>query len=108
MEGFFQFVHHQRLLAADATTGEPVPHVYPFLVCESKLFLTNDWHMYQRYYDALRNATTLENILTPYAHEKERGKLEYEMLGTKYLKCSSRNGMMPVEEIQKIWATLVY
>jgi hypothetical protein len=97
VEGFYQFVEHSQLSE----------HVYPFLVCESKLFLTNDKKLHQLYYDTLRNSSDFESFVSPYAHEKDRGKLEYEMLGTKYLKCVSRTDMV-VPDIQQLWANLVY
>ena len=97
VEGFYQFVEHG-----------PTPDIYPFLICESKLFLTNDKKLHELYYQTLRNSSDFASFVSPYAHEKERGKLEYEMMGTKYLKCSSRADMKAVADIQTLWSTLVY
>ncbi|GKY98740.1 hypothetical protein MPSEU_000830300 [Mayamaea pseudoterrestris] len=100
VEGFYQFVDHAGVAAKD---------VYPFLICESKLFLTNDKEMHQLYYDTLKSMPEFQSFVSPYAHEKDRGKLEYEMLGHKYLKCVSRSGgNMQVKDLQQLWAGLVY
>ena len=97
VDGFYQFIEHGL-----------TPYVYPFLICESKLFLTNDRELYELYYYALRNSSNFSTFVSPYAHQKERGKLEYEMMGAKYLKCSSRGGVNAVAGIQTLWSTLVY
>jgi hypothetical protein len=96
VEGYYQFVDHG-----------PTQDVYPFLICESKLFVTNDKDFHKRYYDSLKNDKDLANVLSPYAHEKERGKLLYEMNGVNYLKCQSRQNMT-VARLQELWAEKVY
>lgn len=96
VEGFFQFIEHGG-----------IDDVYPFLVCESKLFLTNDKAMYEFYYNSLRDHVGLQTFVKQYAVEKERGNVEYEMMGMKYLKCSSRSELM-VDKIQELWASEVY
>jgi len=106
VEGYYQFVY-------DEMSGIGNDEVYPFLVCESKLYLTNDKGYHQLYYDTLLNHPQLSpKYLTRYAHEKERGKLLYEMNGVNYLKCKSRastmNDVGVTEEIQNLWSQRVY
>jgi len=100
VEGFYQFV-----------TMGPLPSddIFPFLACDNKLFVTNHADDYELYYNSLLNDPNLRRLLTPYAHEKERGKLLYEMNGVKYLKCHSGVLNSTTEEfIHQVWANSVY
>jgi hypothetical protein len=92
-EGLFQFM----------AIG-PEPQVYPFLSCENKLFLTNDKASHNVYYRHLLE--TVGPLVSMYAHEKERGKLKYEMNGVNYLRC--KRGNMTDDAIHSLWKDLSY
>lgn len=96
VEGYYRFVDQG-----------PVDEVFPFLICESKLFVTNSQAAHERYYHALLEDPDLSPLLSPYAHEKERGKLLYEMNGVHYLKCQPRQEMT-IADIQRVWVQRVY
>ena len=96
VEGYYQFVN-----------AGPVEHVYPFLLCESKLYLTNDKDFHQQFYQALWQDPDLQGLLRPYAIETHRGQVKFEMNGVNYLKCVSRMDMT-VSQLQDIWVKRVY
>jgi len=81
----------------------PEPEVYPLLSCENKLFLTNDKAAHEMYYQRL---LSMGPVVSMYAHEKQRGKLKYEMNGVNYLKC--KRGNMTDHDIQSLWKDMVY
>jgi len=99
VEGFYQFL-----------AFGPTADVYPFLVCESKLYVTNSLEYHAMYYNSLLDDPDLGPLVTKYAHEKERGKLLYEMNGVNYLKCQSRlaTNTTQIDTIQRIWFDRVY
>lgn len=112
VEGYYQFVHslqqQQQLPTPESEPStSPPPDIYPFLICESKLYLTNDKYYHQLYYDTLLQDTQLNQWISPYAHEKTRGKLKYKMNGMHYLKCNSRQEL-DAEQIQQVWSQRVY
>jgi hypothetical protein len=92
-EGLFQFM-----------AMGPEPQVYPFLSCENKLFLTNDKASHDVYYRHLLD--TAGSFVTMFAHEKERGKLKFEMNGVNYLRC--KRGNMTDDDIHTLWKDLSY
>ncbi|KAL3924629.1 MAG: hypothetical protein SGILL_000930 [Bacillariaceae sp.] len=102
VEGYHQFV------AMGPNVPELTGQVYPFLLCECKLYVTNDKDFHAKYYGALLHDRDFEQWVTPYAHEKERGKMLYEMNGVNYLRCRSSANKIPVEDIRSVWTSRVY
>lgn len=92
-EGLFQFIG-----------AGPEPEVYPFLSCENKLFLTNDKAAHDIYYRRLLE--TAGPFVSMYAHEKERGKLKFEMNGVNYLRC--KRGNFTDDDVRSLWKDLSY
>lgn len=95
-EGFFQLLHHPPNQLQNV-------HVYPFLACKSKLFLTNNFHAYEVYYEGL--FTRAPDLIRPFAHEKTRGSVKYSLNGVPYLMCRNE---VELDSIQKMWAKLVF
>lgn len=95
-EAFFRFIHQK---------PRPLAHieVFPFLACKSKLFVTNNRQAYDLYYNGLLDAAP--DLVRPFAHEKARGSVKYEMSGFPYLMCRSQIG---VEQVHELWASLAF
>jgi Methyltransferase domain len=117
VEGYFQFAHGG--LAWTDPTNDPqrtpatasLPlgalDVFPFLICESKLYLTNSREFHEQYYKHLEKNPSFQAMMSPYSIEKERGKVKYEMNGVAYLRCPSRKEMSE-SSLQELWASAVY
>jgi hypothetical protein len=102
VEGYHQFV------ALGPNVPQLIGQVYPFLLCESKLYVTNDRNSHARYYDRILNDEELSQWVTPFAHEKERGSLLYEMNEVNYLRCRSSAASIDVEHIRAVWRSRLY
>jgi hypothetical protein len=121
VEGYYRFAHQptQQAEGADAdppnTPKEDVRpaaaaalEAYPFLVCESKLYLTNTLEHHDRYYRLLRGDPNFRGLLSPYSLEKKRGNVLYEMHdGVNYLRCPSRQEMSE-SDLRELWSSRAY
>jgi hypothetical protein len=123
VEGYYRFAHHrghQQQYPSPKVEEEPTsrrqvqppppPEVeaYPFLVCESKLYLTNTREHHDQYYKLLRDDPDLRHLLNPYSVEKKRGSVLYEMHnGINYLRCPSRQNMTE-SDLQRLWSRWAY
>jgi hypothetical protein len=85
----------------------PVKEVYPFLVCESKLFLTNDKDAHELYYNALLGDAEISKFASPFSFNTKRGTTLYELNGMNYLKCASQSNVT-TDRLREIWSSRVY
>lgn len=95
-EAFFHFLSNKPEPLARAT-------VFPFLACKSKLFVTNNRRAYQLYYDGLME--NANDLVRPFAHEKSRGSVKYELSGIPYLMCKNQ---IDLTHIHELWASLAF
>jgi Methyltransferase domain len=116
VEGYFQFAHEGFALADRTSHPQSAPatvlplgalDVFPFLICESKLYLTNSREFHEKYYKHLEKNPAFQAMISPYSIEKKRGKVKYEMNGVAYLRCPSRKEMSE-SNLQELWASFVY
>eukprot|EP00978_Attheya_sp_CCMP212_P011538 scaffold28492_cov50-Attheya_sp.AAC.2 len=90
-EGMFQFFN----------TMDDQHQLYPFLLCDEKLFMTNDRDFHGKYYNVLKHDPLFSPLLVESA-AKVGGSNEFEFNGVPYLKC------IHVNDIDEIWASTVY
>jgi hypothetical protein len=120
VEGYYRFALQATGSAASPpSASQPAPpprssavrpvhlDAYPFLICESKLYLTNSREHHMRYYDLLLSDPDLGPLVNPYSFQHKRGNVLYEMDGVNYLRCPSRQDMAE-SDLQQVWSRRVY
>lgn len=80
----------------------PLEHVYPFLLCEDKVFATNDIDAYNHYYRSILNDPELKKLVSPWAM-----RVHYRMMGKDYLRCHAWNPE-ETERIRELWTKRLY
>ena len=104
MEGFYQFVEHEHHQI------EPVgTEIYPFLICESKLYLTNSQEAHEKYLSNILTHPVMKDWVSLYVKTKKRtgeeAKWPYLMVnGTKYARCNKEKP--EEEEVHAVWLDL--
>ena len=94
-EGLFDFF----LLGAEKG------HVFPFLFCEGKMFMTNTREHHDMYYKALIEDPSTSQLLITNAAQYH-GSNEFVLNEVNFLQCD-RARVPEVEKIREIWASLV-
>jgi len=101
VEGFYRFAEQEKHEQNDAVgTG-----VYPFLLCESKLYVTNDRKAHELYLTSILNDPVMSQWVSLIAQERKilHRKWPYEMVnGTRYVRCDSTR-LPPPEQAQSLW-----
>lgn len=108
VEGFYEFTHHYR-----QNNNNIKIEVYPFLLCESKLYVTNDEDFHKLYMQRiLQDPSSLHEWASPFSHESshiENKKWLYEMNGgIPYLRCDSSRLPSDPNVTQQIWLDRLY
>jgi len=91
-EGLFTFFN---------TMVEPL-QLYPFLICENKIFMTNDLDYHKKYYDLLASDEHLASALFRDATHVG-GSNEFIMNGVPFLQCFRYD-----LDVAEVWASSVY
>ena len=85
--------------------GAEQGHVFPFLFCDSKLYMTNTREHHAIYYDVLIKDAKINNLLLTDASNLH-GSNEFVLNDVDFLYCD-RTLVPEVEKIREIWASLV-
>ena len=88
----------------DIAVGDDIG-IYPFLLCEGKLYVTNDRQAYNVYIQTLMDDPILNQWVTLYAqvgHQRQR-TWNYQMVnGTQYVRCDKSKLPKP-KQAQTVW-----
>jgi len=84
------------------------PNVFPFLICDNKLFMTNDRSMHSTLYNALLTNPETSGIFLDNAHTDFGGSKEFLLNNEKWLLCTDMKLTNGVSDILRIWEESVY
>lgn len=79
--------------------------LYPILLCDGKLYVTNDPKAHKAYYQGLVEAEQVGKFVLQSA-ERWGGSKSLEMNGVHYLLCDTAG--LTGKHIRKVWNNLVY
>ena len=106
VEGFFEFVHHDRGIGRHKSLEQKQQHdVYPFLLCENKMYLTNDRNAHALYLETILHDPVLRQWITMYAKTGVQRGRSFPFLmvdGTRYVRCNS-SAFPSHDDIRAVW-----
>ncbi|KAL7558360.1 hypothetical protein ACA910_004025 [Epithemia clementina (nom. ined.)] len=111
VEGFFQFANLDNHIglndhAASAAAAAEPQVVYPFLLCENKLYLTNDREAHDLFLQTILNDPFLGQWVSMYAkvgHIRARSWPYFMVNGTRYVRCRTKTELPLANHTRAVW-----